>query len=258
MGSYWLAVPSPQLHCCQTLSHAYEWWKLGWGLANLLCTYWLVLLEGCLGPLAWFITKAGERGCGRGCECMSEWRGLQRATRTMAWCMLGNRHAFTFLISWTSFYISTAAILQLIRIFGWWPAQGNTAFPQAWREQSHLKRLSVHSHWYHSPVNLKQRPLSLKEKKKRKKKKKRKRKKQGKKEKKEKRLNLFIEIPKATFYLFYIFIYYIEFIFNEICTGQIGILEALGSVGIKWQSLLWTCGNFMQVGIREILMALMY
>lgn len=86
-------------------------------------------------------------------------------------------------------------------------------------------------------MNLKQRPLSLKEKK-RKKKEKKKKKNQGKKRKKEKRLNLFIEIPKATFYLFYIFIYYIEFIFNEICTGQIGILEALGSVGIKWQSLL--------------------
>ena len=55
------------------------------------------------------------------------------------------------------------------------------------------------------PVNLKQRPLSKKKK------------------EKEKKLNLFIEIPKATFYLFYIFIYYIEFIFNEICTGQIGI-----------------------------------
>jgi len=106
--------------------------------------------------------------------------GLQRATRTTAWCMLGNRHAFTFLISWTSSYISTAAILQLIRIFGWWPAQGNTAFPQAWKVQSHLKRLSVHSRWYHSPVNLKQRPLSLKEKK-RKKKRKEKEKNQGKK-----------------------------------------------------------------------------
>lgn len=45
-----------------------------------------------------------------------------------------------------------------------------------------------------------------------------------------KKLNLFIEIPKATFYLFYIFIYYIEFIFNEICTGQLGSMEALGSV----------------------------
>lgn len=112
--------------------------------------------------------------------------GLQRATRTTAWCMLGNRHAFTFLISWTSSYISTAAILQLIRIFGWWPAQGNTAFPQAWKVQSHLKRLSVHSRWYHSPVNLKQRPLSLKEKKK-KEKKKRKRKKSRKKIEKKKK-----------------------------------------------------------------------
>lgn len=64
------------------------------------------------------------------------------------------------------------------------------------------------------PVNLKQRPLN------------------------KKKLNLFIEIPKATFYLFYIFIYYIEFIFNEICTGQIGILEALGCVSIKWESPL--------------------
>ncbi|KAF6376361.1 hypothetical protein mRhiFer1_009554 [Rhinolophus ferrumequinum] len=90
------------------------------------------------------------------------------------------------------------------------------------------------------PVNLKQRPLSVKKKKKKRKEKTKKRK---------KKLNLFIEIPKATFYLFYIFIYYIEFIFNEICTGQIGILEALGSVSIKWQSLLPTCGKFMQVNI---------
>lgn len=142
VGSYWLAGPPPQLHCCQTLSHAYVWWKLGWGLADLLCTYWLVLLEGCLGPLAWFIVKAGERGCARGRVRVHEWvrrGGQQSAKRTTAWCMLGNRHAFTFSISWTSSFISTAAILQLIRIFGWWPAQGNTAFPQAWRVQSHLK-----------------------------------------------------------------------------------------------------------------------
>lgn len=84
------------------------------------------------------------------------------------------------------------------------------------------------------PVDLKQRPLSKKQKNKQKNKQK---------EKKEKKLNLFIEIPKATFYLFYIFIYYIEFIFNEICTGQIGILEALGSASIKWQRPLRTCGR---------------
>lgn len=140
VGSYWLAGPSPQLHCCQTLSHAYVWWKLGWGLADLLCTYGLVLLEGCLEPLAWFIVKAGERLRERVWVPERGRRGgQQHAKRTAAWCMLGNRHAFTFLISWTSSYISTAAILQLIRIFWLVACSREHAFPQAWRAQSHWK-----------------------------------------------------------------------------------------------------------------------
>lgn len=81
------------------------------------------------GEAVWrvWVPERGRRG------------GQQRAKRTAAWCMLGNRHAFTFLISWTSSYISTAAILQLIRIFWLVACSREHAFPQAWRAQSHWK-----------------------------------------------------------------------------------------------------------------------
>lgn len=98
---------------------------------------------------------------------------------------------------------------------------------------------SVNSHWCH-PGDFKSKDLLAKQ-----------NKTKQTKTRKTKTLNLFIEIPKATFYLFYIFIYYIEFIFNEICTGQIGILEALGSVSSKRQSLLPTCGQVVQVRITS-------
>lgn len=200
VGSYWLAGPSPQLHCCQTLSHAYVWWKLGWGLADLLCTYGLVLLEGCLGPLAWFIVKAGERLRERVWVPERGRRGgQQRAKRTAAWCMLGNRHAFTFLISWTSSYISTAAILQLIRIFGCGLLKG-ARLPTGVEGAVSLKRLSVHSHWYHT-VNSKQRPLSLKEKKKKEEKRKKR-----KKRKKEKKVKFIYRDSKGNI-LFILYIY---------------------------------------------------
>lgn len=73
--------------------------------------------------------SARERS--RGEEEGEEEEGLMHA---------GNRHAFKFLISCTSSYISIAAILRFIRIFGWWPAQVYAAFTKAWRVQSLLNK----------------------------------------------------------------------------------------------------------------------
>lgn len=154
--------------------------------------------------------------------------------------MLGNRHAFTCPISCPSPCVSTAATLRLIRTLAGALPRISCIF-KGMEGAVSLKRHFQLILTGAIPVNLKQRPLS--------KKKNTKKQKNTTTNKTTKKLNLFIEIPKATFYLFYIFIYYIEFIFNEICTGQIGILEALGSVSIKWQSLLPTCGKFMQVNI---------
>lgn len=206
----------------------------------LFCTYRLVLPEAGRCPLARFLVRGGEGDWAgvRVCAWMSgrgNWRERQRGQRPDAcWDLDALLHFWSVVLHPVSAqpYFDSSG-LGLVAF-----ARARCVF-RGVEGAVLLQRLFQLMLAGAIPVNRKQRPLRQKTKKQENKYK----------TKQKKKLNLFIEIPKATFYLFYIFIYYIEFIFNEICTGQIGILEALGSVSIKWQSPLRTCGKFMQVNI---------
>lgn len=167
-----------------------EAWR---GRVTVLCPGLVLPRDPC--PLRCRVGLGAEGG--RGCGVGGTWgQGLQRVGRREDRpCMYLPSLSFLILVS-------TAAPAGRVGTGRWPRARCVSAGVVGAVLPTRLSRFLVTGV---IPVNLKQRPLSKKKK------------------EKEKKLNLFIEIPKATFYLFYIFIYYIEFIFNEICTGQIGI-----------------------------------